>query len=375
MARGRMLSVSIADDIDFNNMSMEAQFLFMRTVPHLDRDGLIVGTPLLLLARVAPLMMDKLNAITPAIIDEWIGVGSVIRYQHEKKDILFFVNFGKNQNGLRYDRESPSSYPPPPGFTRQSNGVFPDDTHEEKPCKTDTPDDCRSIAGNLPDDCHYKGKDKVEGETCAHAHENTRNEKDSPSPASSSPEQQAQPEPVTATAEQPTADEFTWQSTNGEYMPGLPNPKRNRERERNQYRRVTQVNETIAAAGKIGVDAATFRQMVDAYLTRVGKKKLADLENETGEQTLFEAQNTILDLCVLDRMFRTVANVESVFDSWMENSWAWATTPSKKQFLEHASQMASGTVKNEKNPPKTAKGKPVVEAEERVNFSAKALYS
>ena len=40
MARGRMISCAIATDEDFNNMSVDAQFLFMRAVPHLDRDGL-----------------------------------------------------------------------------------------------------------------------------------------------------------------------------------------------------------------------------------------------------------------------------------------------------------------------------------------------
>ena len=189
MARGRMLSVSIADDIDFNNMSMEAQFLFMRTVPHLDRDGLIVGTPLLLLAKVAPLMMDKLNATTSSIIEEWINVGSVIRYQHEKKDVLFFVNFGKNQGGLRYDRESPSSYPPPPGFVRGNDGLVPDNKPADKTPETDGTEQLRSNAGVLTEQLPCKVEVEVEEKAATHArtHENTRNEK-MPTAAAALPE-------------------------------------------------------------------------------------------------------------------------------------------------------------------------------------------
>ena len=373
MARGRMINTSITRDEEFNEMSIDAQFLFMRTVPFLDRDGLITGNTALLWSDVAPLL-SHYASMMDAIISEWCENGFCIKYKDGKKDVLFFPSFRKNQFGMRYEKEAPSQFPPPPGYIRTRDGL------KENNCKSGHSDG----GGQGTDKVRTEdGKGTLEEEVeeeekgnNARTQDEGRNEKNPPPLASPEPEQQAQPEPVTATeAEQPTADEFTWQPTTGEYMPGLPNPKRNRERESYQYRRVTQVNETIAAAGKIGVDAVTFRQMVDAYLTRIGKKKLADMENDTGEQTLFEAQNTILDLCVLDRMFRTVASVGSVFDSWLENSWAWATTPSKKQFLEHASQMASGTVKNEKNPPKATKGKPTVEAEERVNFSAKALYS
>ena len=373
MARGRMINTSITRDEEFNEMSIDAQFLFMRTVPFLDRDGLITGNTALLWSDVAPLL-SHYAAKMDVIINEWCENGFCIKYKDGKKDVLFFPSFRKNQFGMRYEKEAPSQFPPPPGYIRTRDGLTEND------CKSGHSDG----GGQGTDKVRTEdGKSTLEEEVeeeekgnNARTQDEGRNEKNPPPPASPVTEQQAQPEPVTATeAEKTTADEFTWQPTNGEYMPGLPNPKRNQERERNQYRRVTQVNETIAAAGKIGVDAVTFRQMVDAYLTRIGKKKLADMENDTGEQALFEAQNTILDLCVLDRMFRTVASVGSVFDSWLENSWAWATTPSKKQFLEHASQMASGTVKNEKNPQKAAKGKPTVEAEERVNFSAGALFS
>ena len=402
----RMIDASVWRSENFVSLPPMARLLMMGMITTADDQGRLQASPMFMRGDFFP----GDDEATIKNIQAWLEMlnanKTIILYSVEGKQYAQFVNWWKYQS-LQY--AMPSKFPKPDtwmdrirynfsrGITLTFNWTLTDGTRTANTCdesglplqKAEKPvnnsekpggnTESNQVENQVENQVGVQEKEEEEeyrGDTRTHAHENTRNEKN-PSPfASPVTEQQAQSEPVTATeAEQPTADEFTWQPTNGEYMPGLPNPKRNRERERNQYRRVTQVNETIAAAGKIGVDAVTFRQMVDAYLTRIGKKKLADMENDTGEQALFEAQNTILDLCVLDRMFRTVASVGSVFDSWLENSWAWATTPSKKQFLEHASQMASGTVKNEKNPQKAARGKPTVEAEERVNFSAGALFS
>lgn len=122
MARGRMLNSKIAEDIKFNGMSIDAQFLFMRTIPFLDRDGITLGHPALLWSKVAPLL-PQYAATMGSIIDEWEQAGFVIRYQDGDTPLLFFPGFRKNQVGMRYDREPASEYAPPPGYVRGRDGL------------------------------------------------------------------------------------------------------------------------------------------------------------------------------------------------------------------------------------------------------------
>lgn len=124
MARGRMLSAAIAEDPEFNGMSMEAQLLFLRTIPHLDRDGLTNGHPSILHGKVAPLM-ENLACKMKGVIQEWIAADLVIHYTTGKTQVLFFKGFSKNQSLVYYDREAASPYPPPPGYYRAAKGLKP----------------------------------------------------------------------------------------------------------------------------------------------------------------------------------------------------------------------------------------------------------
>ena len=126
MARGRMINATVAEDEDFNSMSIDAQFMFMRTLPHLDRDGLITGNSALLWSKIAPLLPEY-NAKMSGIIQEWITSGFVIGYVDGKRDVLFFINFRKNQTGMRYEKETPSQFAPPPKYKRTQNGLTPTD--------------------------------------------------------------------------------------------------------------------------------------------------------------------------------------------------------------------------------------------------------
>ena len=127
MARGRMINVTIAEDETFNAMSIDAQFIFIRTLPHLDRDGLITGNVILLSSKVTPLLPEYNQKMT-GIFQEWIANGFVMRYQDGKRDVLFFINFRKNQFGMRYEKEGVSQFAPPPGYKRTSTGLVPSDT-------------------------------------------------------------------------------------------------------------------------------------------------------------------------------------------------------------------------------------------------------
>lgn len=122
MARGRMVSATIATDKALNSLSVEAELLYLKAIPHLDRDGLIVGDADLLLAKIAPRRMSAFIERMEAIICEWLTAGLVLRYDAKDGQVLYFLGFQKN-NSIQYDREGASSFPPPPGYTRTPAGL------------------------------------------------------------------------------------------------------------------------------------------------------------------------------------------------------------------------------------------------------------
>lgn len=165
MARGRFLSTSIATDKRLNSLSVEAELVYLMTVPHLDRDGMILGDPLSLWGEVCrrrPHLMDSMESI----IDEWLVCGLVLRFEGNDDPILFFVGFSKNQNGMRYDREAPSEFPCPPGYVRTPTGLRQkvDDPQCAELVRSDAgamPDVSRSDAGVSP---LARGRARLEGE-------------------------------------------------------------------------------------------------------------------------------------------------------------------------------------------------------------------
>ncbi len=123
MARGRMLATTIATDKALNSISTEAELLYLKTVPHLDRDGLIVGDNDLLFAKIAPRRPSLIDHIESAVC-EWVEAGLVTRYEWKDGQALYFHGFRKN-NRITYSREAPSTYPPPPGYVRTDAGLMP----------------------------------------------------------------------------------------------------------------------------------------------------------------------------------------------------------------------------------------------------------
>ncbi len=77
MARGRMLNATIAKDKQLNELSIEAEYIYLKTIPHLDRDGLINGDPALLWSDVCPRRQELMPRMQ-AIIDEIVASGLVI---------------------------------------------------------------------------------------------------------------------------------------------------------------------------------------------------------------------------------------------------------------------------------------------------------
>lgn len=158
MARGRFISESVATDARLNSLSVEAELVYLMTVPHLDRDGLISGDPDVLWGKVCPkrrLFIDRIAVF----IQEWAKAGLVTMYDSDEGPVLWFGGFAKNQVGLRYDRETPSKFPAPPGYIFGTDGIvvsppppdIPDpETHPNPPDLSDV-DSLPQVSGTLPE--------------------------------------------------------------------------------------------------------------------------------------------------------------------------------------------------------------------------------
>ena len=130
MAVGRMLNKTSALDRELNSVSIEAQLLFVMSIPHLDRDGLIIGEPLPHLGTVLPLRPDffsKYEQLIGELTDP--DKGLIVAYETKKGRVLFFPGFRKNQT-FAYSREAASVFDPPPEYVRTDNGLAKEDGSE-----------------------------------------------------------------------------------------------------------------------------------------------------------------------------------------------------------------------------------------------------
>ena len=157
MAVGRMLNRTAGLDQELNSVSIEAQLLFLMSIPHLDRDGLLIGEALPHLGTVLPLRPDFFPRYEN-LIGELVDCEIVIRYPTKKGRVLFFTGFRKNQT-FSYTREGASIFDPPPGYIRTPSGIEPDKHPTESEA---TPELLPTESGVTPD--HYTlkiSKDKI----------------------------------------------------------------------------------------------------------------------------------------------------------------------------------------------------------------------
>ena len=126
MAKGRMVNREIGSNERFCHMSKDAQLFYFFVLPYLDWDGLVKGHPAVLSGMATPLHSD-LRDKAAGLIGEWIAHGFAIRYEWTDGSVLFFPEFRKDNQHLKYEREQPSEFPPPPGYHRSKLGLIPDD--------------------------------------------------------------------------------------------------------------------------------------------------------------------------------------------------------------------------------------------------------
>lgn len=99
---------------------------------------------------------------------------------------------------------------------------------------------------------------------------------------------------------------------------------------------------------ELGMDVVTYREMVDAFLQKYGMLELSVLKTDHACRTHTKAKQAVLSLCGIDPRFRTVAGMETVFQSWTANDWRGDSLPNADQLIEHAGKMKAGAVKCER---------------------------
>lgn len=111
MPDGRFLSRSIAHDLELNAVSIEADYLFARCIPHLDREGRMAGHPEQVKSICVPLRKELTAENVDWCLEELAEADLLLWYEVEGRPILEFPRFDRHQKGLRKDREAESIFP------------------------------------------------------------------------------------------------------------------------------------------------------------------------------------------------------------------------------------------------------------------------
>lgn len=111
MPEGRFISKTIAHSEQLGAVPLEADYLFTRCIPHLDRDGRMPGNPALVKSIACPLRPEIEAGSIPDLLRTLVGAGLVKWYEADGRQVLEFPGFGRHQKGMKYDREAPSRFP------------------------------------------------------------------------------------------------------------------------------------------------------------------------------------------------------------------------------------------------------------------------
>jgi hypothetical protein len=111
MPDGRFVSRGIAQSEQLGEVSLEADYLFTRCIPHLDRDGRMSGNPTLIKATACPLRPEITAGSIPDLVRTLSGAGLVHWYEADGKQVLEFPKFRAHQKGMKYEREAASRFP------------------------------------------------------------------------------------------------------------------------------------------------------------------------------------------------------------------------------------------------------------------------
>lgn len=308
MARGRMISHMVATDKRFNALSTEAALVFLMTVPHLDRDGLLLADAPVLAGQVCP-RREELRPKMQSIIDEWVRQGLVIAFESEDGTVLFFTGFAKNQAGMRYEREPKSTLPVPPGYIRTVTGLEPLDTLPVAPKAPPTNGSAPPPDGKLPTNVRQ--------------------------PADTLPSERTRAEVEVEVEEKRRGDRarepYRAQPNTGEYLPGVPLPR--------QRQAKCNADHIGRQRDKLGLSARQLTTLTDSVLERMNATEIAALDTDIGNDELKQAQETALALAGLGH--KTPEKIGAVFDTWYTHDFRGekGDPPTYKQIVGHAKDM------------------------------------
>jgi hypothetical protein len=111
MPEGRFISRSISVSEQLGNVSLEADFLFGRCIPHLDVEGRITGNPKGLKAIVCPLRDELSHQKITHLLKELDEADLLVWYEVNGLRFLEFPGFSRHQKGMKKDREATSKIP------------------------------------------------------------------------------------------------------------------------------------------------------------------------------------------------------------------------------------------------------------------------
>lgn len=115
MPDGRFLSKSIAYSAQVGSVSLEADYLFMRMIPHLDSAGRMTGEPMSVKALCCPLRAEVDGGVVERCLGELENARLIRWYEVGGARYVEMPGFAKHQRGARLDREAPSRLPTPRG--------------------------------------------------------------------------------------------------------------------------------------------------------------------------------------------------------------------------------------------------------------------
>ena len=125
MAKGRMINNTIVFDAKIHRLSCDTSRLaFTWLVSFADVEGRTYGDPAIVRSLLFPRRSDVTIDDVAEYIQEWHDQELIILYTAKDDIWIQFINFEKNQVGMRKDREAPTNIPAPP--LRSKSGVSPE---------------------------------------------------------------------------------------------------------------------------------------------------------------------------------------------------------------------------------------------------------
>jgi len=109
---GRFVSRKIALNRQLAGVTLLADHLFTKCIPHLDVEGRMEGHPDQVKVIAVPFRDEIDPGIIPELLVELVEAELVHWYEVEGKAFLEFPGFHRSQPGLRKNREAPSRIPP-----------------------------------------------------------------------------------------------------------------------------------------------------------------------------------------------------------------------------------------------------------------------